>query len=114
MRQHLLQWQWELYPEGHRRRLTLAVHLVSAPLFVSGTLLLTTSILVGWYYAIAGAAFMIATLVIQGWTHKQEDAKPVPFEGATDFVSRFFVEQFVTFPRFVLSGAFARAWKSAG
>ena len=112
MRQHLLQWQWELYPEGHKRRLTLAVHLVSAPLFVSGALMIAASPLVGWYYAVAGAAFMIATLVIQGWSHKQEEAKPVPFLGPMDFVSRFFVEQFVTFPRFVFSGAFARAWSA--
>ncbi|HEY1958132.1 MAG TPA: hypothetical protein VGH28_21075 [Polyangiaceae bacterium] len=113
MRQHLLQWQWELYPDGHKRRLTLAVHLASAPLFVSGVLMLATSALAGWYYAVAGAAFMIATLVIQGWTHKQEDAKPIPFLGPMDFVSRFFVEQFVTFPRFVFSGSFAQAWRSA-
>ena len=113
MRQHLLQWQWELYPEGHKRRLTLAVHLVSAPLFVSGALMIATSPLVGWYSAVAGAAFMLATLVIQGWSHKQEEAKPVPFLGPMDFVSRFFVEQFVTFPRFVFSGAFARTWRSA-
>jgi len=113
MRQHLLQWQWELYPEGHKRRLTLAVHLASAPLFVSGALMVAISPLVGWYYAVAGAAFMIATLVIQGWSHKQEEAKSVAFLGPLDFVSRFFVEQFVTFPRFVLSGAFARTWRSA-
>ncbi len=112
MRQHLLRWQWELYPDGHKRRLTLAVHLLSTPLFVAGVLMLPAA-LVGWYYAVAGAAFMFATLVIQGWSHKQEDAAPVPFLGPMDFVSRFFVEQFVTFPRFVLSGAFARTWRSA-
>lgn len=112
MRQHLLRWQWELYPAGHKRRLTLAIHLVSTPLFVLGTLMLGAAVL-GWYYAVAGASFMFATLMLQGWSHKQEDEKPVPFLGPMDFVSRFFVEQFVTFPRFVVSGELARAWKSA-
>lgn len=113
MRQHLLRWQWELYPDAHKRRLTLAVHLVSAPLFVVGTLMLVAAPLLGWYLAAAGPAFMLATLMLQGWTHKQEDARPIPFLGPGDFVSRFFAEQFVTFPRFVLSGGLARAWRAA-
>jgi len=111
MRQHLLRWQWELYPDGHKRRLTLAVHLFTAPLFVLGALLIVGAAVLGWSLAVAGGAFMVATLLVQGWTHKQEDGKPVPFLGPVDFVTRFFAEQLVTFPRFVLSGAFARAWR---
>jgi len=111
MRQHLLRWQWELYPDGHKRRLTLVVHLLTAPLFVAGTLMLASAPLAGWYLAVAGPAFMLATLLVQGWAHKQEDAKPVPFLGPVDFVTRFFAEQFVTFPRFVLSGALLRVWR---
>lgn len=111
MRQHLLRWQWELYPDGHTRRLTLAVHLFTAPLFVFGALMLPLALAVGWYVAVTGAAFMLATLLVQGWTHEQEASKPAPFVGPVDFVTRFFAEQFVTFPRFVLSGAFVRAWR---
>ena len=113
MRQHLLQWQWELYPDGHKRRLTLAVHLVTFPLFASGTLMLGATPVVGWHYGVAGAAFMFATVLLQGWTHKQENAKPVPFLGPLDFFARFFVEQWVTFPRFVFSGKLADAWREA-
>ena len=31
-----------------------------------------------------------------------------------DWAARLFVEQWVTFPRYVLSGGFARAWREAG
>ncbi len=113
IRQHLLRWQLDLYPDNHKRKLTLLVHLASVPLFMSGALMVAMSPLGGWHFAVAGVAFMIATVALQGWTHKEEDAKPVPFDGPLDFVSRFFVEQFVTFPRFVFRGGLARAWRNA-
>ena len=116
MRQHLLQWQWELYPEGHTRRLTLAIHTITSPLFITGTILFALwpiPIIGGWHFAVAGLAFIASTVILQGWTHKQESAKPVPFLGPLDFVSRFFVEQWVTFPRFVMSGKLAEAWRQA-
>jgi hypothetical protein len=37
----------------------------------------------------------------------------VPFEGPLDVLSRIVLEQWITFPRFVLSGSFARAWRDA-
>jgi hypothetical protein len=113
MRQNLLDWQWKLYPDGHTRKLTLVIHVMTVPLFMSGTLMVVASPLLGWHFALAGALFMIATVMMQGWSHKQEDAKPVAFLGPLDFVSRFFVEQWVTFPRFLFSGAVARAWQKA-
>ena len=39
---------------------------------------------------------------------RRERETPVPFDGAVDFVSRFVAEQWVTFPRFVLSGGWYR------
>jgi len=113
MRPNLLRWQWDLYREGHTRRTTLVTHILTAPLFVSGTLMLAAAPLLGLYLAVAGPAFMVATLLAQGWAHKQEVARPVPFDGPMDFVSRFFVEQWVTFPRFVFSGRLAEAWRKA-
>ena len=103
MRQHLLRWQWELYPDNHKKRATLVVHLITAPLFVLGTLMLASSPVTGWELAVAGVAFMFGTVTAQGWSHKQEESRPVPFDGPGDFVLRFFAEQFVTFPRFVMS-----------
>jgi hypothetical protein len=51
---------------------------------------------------------MVATMVIQGRGHELEPLTHVPFAGAADFVTCFFVEQWVTFPRFVLSGGWYR------
>ena len=49
----------------------------------------------------------------QGRGHRRETEAPTPFDGAVDFVSRFAVEQWVTFPRFVLSGAWAKNLRRA-
>ena len=46
--------------------------------------------------------------LLQGAGHKREAEAPVPFDGPLDFVGRVLVEQFITFPRFVLSGLWLR------
>ncbi|HYS07939.1 MAG TPA: terminase [Myxococcales bacterium] len=107
----LLAWQWSLYRDGHRDRRNLALHALTVPLFLAGTILLIFSLFAGAGLAIAGAASMLVALVAQGRGHAVEATRPVPFRGAGDFLARFFVEQWVTFPRFVLSGGFARAWR---
>jgi hypothetical protein len=114
LRKDLLRWQWELYPDGHTRRVTLVLHALTAPSFMSGTVLVATSPLVGWRAAISGLVLMLVALAAQGWTHKREAARPVPFDGPLDFVSRFFVEQWITFPRFVFSGKFAAVFRHDG
>jgi len=58
-----------------------------------------------------GGLGMLAALVIRG--HRGEREAPVPFDGAADFVSRFVVEQWVTFPRFVLSGGWRQNLKAS-
>jgi hypothetical protein len=111
MRPHLLRWQWELYPDNHTRRLTLVVHVMSVPLFIAALPMFVLSLVLGWELAVAGVAFIVAAVAAEGWTHKQEPQKPIPFDGPLDFLARFTVEQFVTFPRFVMSGGMARAWR---
>jgi hypothetical protein len=49
---------------------------------------------------------------LQGIGHKREAAPPIAFEGPIDVVTRIFVEQFVTFPRFVLTGGWWRALRA--
>lgn len=114
MRPQLLSWQWSLYPDGHRDRRNLLLHLASAPLFIAGTVALLTSPFTSGWNALGGLVAMVLPIAVQGRGHKLEQARPVPFEGPLDVASRLFVEQWVTFPRFVLSGAFARAWQDAG
>jgi hypothetical protein len=109
----LLRWQWTLYPAGHRDRRNLALHAITEPFFLLGTCALLGSPLAGWRAAAGGAAGMIVALVAQGRGHKLESAAPSPFLGPLDVVRRFFAEQWITFPRYVLSGGFAAAWRDA-
>jgi hypothetical protein len=61
---------------------------------------------------VAGLAAMFTAVAAQGAGHRRE-TPPAPFRGPTDFVARFFAEQWVTFPRYVLSGEFGKAWRRA-
>lgn len=110
----LLAWQWALYPDNHAVRRNLVVHALTNPLFLSGTLLLPLALVSAGWLAAVGVAAMVIAVAAQGAGHKLEPVAPVPFEGPLDVVKRIFVEQWVTFPRFVLSGGFARAWRQAG
>jgi hypothetical protein len=108
----LLAWQLDLYPANHTRRSTLLVHAISAPMFCVGCVALVVAPFTTPWLALVGLELPLA-LVMQGATHKKEATAPVPFRGPGDFVARFFAEQWVTFPRWVLSGGFAKAWRNA-
>ncbi len=111
----LLAWQFGLYPEGHQNRGNLLLHAITTPLFLLGTLSLVGGLFaLSWPTAVGGLVLLLLTLAAQGRGHKQEQAAPVPFRGPVDVLARFFVEQWVTFPRYVLSGGFAKAWRAAG
>jgi hypothetical protein len=79
------------------------VHIIAVPLFQVSTIVLVAA-------AGLAAAGMVAALLIEGRGHGREREAPAPFAGASDFVSRFVAEQWVTFPRFVLSGGWYRNW----
>ena len=64
-----------------------------------------------WWLAPAGLAAMVLAVALQGRTHKRESTPPVAFRGPGDVLARLFVEQWVTFPRYVVSGELARAWR---
>jgi hypothetical protein len=118
----LLAWQLALYPQGHADRKNLAIHAVTVPLFLLGGVAVLASIVamatiaagLGVGLAAAGVLAMVAAVAAQGRGHAGEATRPVPFRGPADVVVRIFVEQWVTFPRFVLSGGFAAAWRAGG
>jgi Protein of unknown function (DUF962) len=112
MRQRLLTWQWSLYPAAHCDRRNLLVHIATVPVFMLGTL----ALLLAWrwpWLGIAGLLAMVLVMAAQGRGHGIEEVAPVPFAGPVDVVTRILAEQWVTFPRFVLSGGFGRAWRAA-
>ena len=106
IRPSLLAWQWSNYVAKHRDRSNLLIHIVAVPLFQLAMLALLYAVLsraIG--LAVTALAAMTVALVLQGRDHRNEVEAPTPFGGPVDFVSRFMVEQWITFPRFVLSGA---------
>ena len=109
----LLEWQWALYPAGHRDRRNLLVHALTVPLFQVGTVALVCAPFLGGWLAALGLGAMVGVMAVQGRTHRLEATRPVPFRGPADVVARILAEQWLTFPRYVASGEFARAWREA-
>jgi hypothetical protein len=110
----LLQWQWDGYSRYHQSRANLLLHIVVVPLFLLGNIALVTGlIMLSWAVALGGLAAMAVSVVLQGRGHSVEANPPEPFTGPANAVSRIFMEQWVTFPRFVLSGAWRRALQAA-
>ena len=111
----ILVWQWSRYAATHRDRRNLLVHALTAPLFLMGVCALVSGLLQArWVLAGVGLLGVALPVVLQGRTHKLETNAPAPFRGPADVAARLFVEQWVTFPRYVLSGGFARAWRASG
>ena len=113
-RSNLFSWQWSLYPAGHRHRMNLVLHVLSVPFFWAGAATLIGAPLAGHpWLSLAGLAAMVLVMALQGRGHRMEAVAPVPFEGPADVARRILAEQFVTFPRYVFSGEFARAWRES-
>jgi hypothetical protein len=109
VRSRLLTWQWSDYAAKHRDRGNLLLHSVVVPVFQLGTLALVYGALVGGLgVAALGVGAMLASVIAQGRGHRRERETPAPFSGADDLVTRLLAEQWVTFPRFVLSGGWYR------
>jgi hypothetical protein len=109
----LLAWQLREYPNGHRNRRNLLIHAVTVPLFQAGVCALALA--AAWdvrFLAISGPALLLP-MALQGRTHRLEARAPLPFRGPLDFAARIVAEQLITFPRFVLAGGFASAWRAS-
>jgi hypothetical protein len=110
----VLAWQWSDYPSKHRDRTNLLLHIVAVPLFQVGTLALLYGIVArSPLAAVVGIAGLAVSIALEGRGHRLEAEAPVPFDGPRDFVRRFVAEQWVTFPRFVLSGGWYRNLRAA-
>jgi hypothetical protein len=110
----LLRWQWEGYPRYHRSRANLLLHIVVVPLFLAGNLAIVVGLAtLAWAPAVAGIAATGVSLALQGRGHGGEPLPPEPFTDPLNAVARLFCEQWITFPRFVLSGRWGDALRNA-
>ena len=106
----LLRWQWEGYPKYHQSRANLLIHIVAVPLFWLGTLALVAAILQHSLTILTVAAgCIVVAIAMQGRGHRLEPVAPEPFSGPLNFVFRLVFEQWVTFPRFLISGGWGAA-----
>jgi len=110
----LSRWQWDGYPQYHRSRPNLLIHIVAVPLFLLGTVALLAAIMqLSLWLLIVAAGCVGASLALQGRGHRLEPVPPEPFSGPVNFVSRLLLEQWVTFPRFVFAGSWLATLRKA-
>jgi len=110
----LLRWQWQGYPRYHQSRANLLLHVVLVPVFVIGNAIVVLALAQGsWLAALFALGAMVVSVALQGRGHRQETTPPEPFTSPANAVARIFCEQWITFPRFVLSGGWSRALRTA-
>jgi hypothetical protein len=106
----LVRTQWEGYARYHQSRPNLLLHIVFVPLFLAGNVIFIVALIERrWLLAIGAALLTGFALAMQGRGHRGESVPPEPFTSPGNALSRIFLEQWVTFPRFALSGALMRA-----
>jgi hypothetical protein len=106
----LLSHQWERYAEFHRSRGNLLIHLVAVPVFLLANVVCVVTLFRGeWISAGTAVAAMAGSMIAQGRGHRLETMPPEPFTGPLNAVARIFAEQWLTFPRFVLTGGWSHA-----
>jgi hypothetical protein len=109
----LIQWQWEGYLRNHRAHANLMIHILAVPLFLVGNVTMIVALLrTSALWATTGFICMVVSMVLQGRGHRMERDSPDPFTGVGNGAARIFLEQWITFPRFVLSGRWARALRT--
>ncbi len=110
----LLAWQWEGYARYHQSRANLALHIVFVPAFLAGNVAMIAGVIhLSCITALAGFGLMVISIALQGRGHRGEPVPPVPFSSRANALSRIFLEQWITFPRFALSGGWWRALRTA-
>jgi hypothetical protein len=110
----LLRWQWQGYPRFHRSRANLLLHIVLVPVFVLANVVLLAALAQqSWWAVLVALVAMAVSVALQGRGHRQEAMPPEPFTSPGNAVARIYCEQWVTFPRFVLSGGWYRALRTA-
>ena len=113
--------QWSDYPQRHRNRTSLLIHIVAVPVLwlgafqvLGGVLLMLLGVPGAFGMLIWAAVLIGGSLFAQGRGHAMEAIPPEKVADWQDFARRALAEQFVNFPRFVLTGLWLRNLKGAG
>jgi len=105
----LLVWQWRGYARYHQNTTNLLLHVVAVPLFlVANVVAIVAVVKLSLALLVPAILGVVVSVILQGRGHKLEAVPPEPFTGPANALGRLFFEQWVTFPRFVLSGAWFR------
>jgi hypothetical protein len=106
----LIRWQWKDYRSFHQSRANLLLHIVAVPLFLIANVALVRALLQGhWLGAVVPLVVMALSFAAQAVGHGKEANPSIPFSSPANAFGRIFVEQWITFPRYVLSGGWYRA-----
>jgi hypothetical protein len=110
----LIDWQWQGYPRYHQSRRNLLLHIVAVPFLLAGNVALLIAVIKG-AWVIGGSALLVivVSLALQGRGHKLEPVPPEPFTGPGNAAKRILLEQWLTFPKFVLTGGWLRALRQS-
>lgn len=102
------------YDNVHRNRTNLAIHILAVPIFDVTGLAMVVALARGRFISAGLLALgLLVSFGVQGIGHRLEHNQPEPFRGPLDVVRRILLEQYYRFPRFVLTGAWLRAWRAA-
>lgn len=106
---------WTSYLRVHSDRRNLLIHAFAVPLFIASTVFLVASIVrVEDVSIVIASGLAFAAMALQARGHKLETHAPVPFSGPGNFLKRWFTEQFVIFPLFLLSGRWWQQFNGTG
>lgn len=111
--------QWDDYAERHRNRTNLLIHIVGVPVawigtfkVIGGLLLMLLGVpgafgVLLWGLVVAGAA-----VAAQAYGDSLEAQRPEVPGAPAERAKRIAAEQYVNFPRFVLTGDWLRNFKA--
>ncbi|MFZ6873960.1 terminase [Undibacterium sp. Di27W] len=109
----ILQWQWNGYAQFHQSRANLYMHIIAVPLFLLANIsLLVAMAQLSFVAAILSVIVMAVSMAVQGKGHKKEEHPAIPFSSPMNAITRIFLEQWITFPRFVISGGWLKALRA--
>ena len=110
-----MQIDWADYHRVHAGRLNLLIHLIAVPLFIGAVVSVLLAAGRGDpVSATMSLAFGLIAMALQGRGHKLEAEPPRPFSGPLNFMRRWFMEQFIIFPVFLLTGRWWRQFMRSG